>query len=146
MTIEKPNLENLRAFTEVFFGNHWKKEKLGLAPSWSAIHTDFRKIPNYDKQGVYAFVKGDEITYIGAGTSRGGGIYRGNGLSARVMKYCRWIDKSKDIYGAVDDRLKEAGAIVTIGFEQEHAYLANALEIYLISRLHPKYNYIKTGM
>ena len=141
MTVEKP-----RAFTKFFFENHWKDEKLGLAPSWSAIHTDFRKIPNCDKQGVYAFVKGDEITYIGIGTSRGGGLYRGNGLSARVMKYCRWIDKPKGIYGAVDDRLKEAGAIVTIGFEQEHAYLANALEIYLISKLLPKYNYIKVGM
>jgi len=84
MIIEKPNLENLRHFTEVFFGNHWKEEKLGLAPSWSAIHTDFRKIPNYDKHGVYAFVKGDEIIYIGVGTSRCGGLYRGNGLSARV--------------------------------------------------------------
>ena len=146
MTVLNANLENLLEYTEDFFQNHWNGEKLGLPPSWSSIHTDFRKIPNYDKQGVYAFVKDDEITYIGVGTSRGGGLYRGNGLSARVMKYCRWIDKSNNIYGPIDARLKEAGAIVTIGFEQDHAYLANALEIYLISRLQPKYNYIKTGM
>ncbi|MCL6237707.1 MULTISPECIES: GIY-YIG nuclease family protein [Acinetobacter] len=146
MTAHKAGLENLIVCTEVFFQNHWNGKKLGLPPSWSAVHTDFRKIPNYDKQGVYAFVHGNEITYIGAGTSRGGGLYRGNGLSARVMKYCRWIDKSNNIYGPIDDRLKEAGAIVTIGFEQEYAYIANALEVFLISRLKPKYNVIKTGM
>ena len=60
------------------------------------------------------------------------------------MKYCRWIDK--EIYGPIDERLKKAGAIVTIDFEQDHAYIANALEIYLISRLNPKYNFIKVGM
>lgn len=144
MTVEKANLENLLAYTDNFFQNHWNEAKLGFRTVWSAIHTDFRQIPNYDKQGVYAFVKGEEITYIGVGTSRGGGIYRGNGLSSRVMKYCRWIDK--EIYGPIDERLKEAGAIVTIGFEQDHAYIANALEIYLISRLNPKYNFIKVGM
>ena len=37
MTIEKPNLENLRAFTEVFFGNHWKKEKI----TFDAIYTGY---------------------------------------------------------------------------------------------------------
>lgn len=146
MNSQKSRLKNLIALTEIFFQNHWNEKKLGLPPSWSSIHTDFRKIPNYDKQGVYAFVKDDEITYIGVGTSRGGGLYRGNGLSARVMKYCRWIDKPNNVYGPIDVRLKEAGAIITIGFEQNHAYLANALEIYLISRLQPKYNYIKTGV
>lgn len=139
-------LQKLLEETSIFFDLHWCRDRLGNPPDWSAIHTDFRKIPNYDKQGVYAFVHGEEVTYIGAGTSRGGGKYRGNGLSARVMKYCRWIDKVNDVYGAVDVRLKEAGAIVTIGFEQDHAYLANALEIYLISKLQPKYNIVKTGM
>jgi hypothetical protein len=140
------NLDNLIKETRRFFELHWTKEIIGYPPEWSSIHTDFRKIPNYDKQGVYAFVKDYEITYIGVGTSRGGGLYRGNGLSARVMKYCRWIDKPNNIYGPIDARLKEAGAIVTIGFEQNCAYLANALEIYLISKLQPKYNIVRTGM
>lgn len=142
--MSESTLSNLILNTQAFFKIHWNETILGMPPQWSAIHNDFRKIPNYDKQGVYAFVKGEEITYIGVGTSRGGGIYRGNGLSARVMKYCRWLDK--ETYGPIDERLKDAGALVTIGFEQEHAYLANALEIYLISKLQPKYNYIKVGM
>lgn len=116
-----------------------------MPPRWSAINSNFSKsIPNYDKQGVYVFVKENEITYIGVGTSRSFGRYKGNGLSVRVMKYCRWIDK--ETYGPVDIRLKEAGALVTIGFELEHSYIANSLEIYLISRLHPKYKFIKVGM
>lgn len=143
--VDKPNILNLLKNTDYFFRDHWNDKTLGKHPQWSNIHTNFNQsIPNYDKQGVYAFVKGDEITYIGVGTSRGSGRYRGNGLSARVMKYCRWLDK--ETYGPIDERLKDAGALVTIGFEQEHAYLANALEIYLISKLQPKYNYIKVGM
>lgn len=138
-------IENLKDQTNKFFALHWNKNLLGDAPQWSEVHTDFSKsIPSYDKQGVYAFIKEEEVTYIGVGTSRGSGRYKGNGLSARVMKYCRYIDKNT--YGPVDERLKEAGAIMTIGFEQEHAYIANSLEIYLISRLHPKYNFIKVGM
>ncbi len=53
-------------------------------------------------------MQGDEITYIGVGTSAGGGLYRGNGLSARVMKYCRWIDKLKVFMVPIDERLKRS--------------------------------------
>ncbi|EXC35659.1 hypothetical protein J472_4418 [Acinetobacter baumannii 18689] len=50
------------------------------------------------------------MTYIGVGTSRGAGRYRGNGLSARVMKYCRW-NEDKTEYIAIDPRLKDAGSM-----------------------------------
>ena len=76
---------------------------------------------------------------------RGAGRYRGNGLSARVMKYCRW-NEDKTEYIAIDPRLKDAGSIITIGFERDRAYLANALEIFLISKLQPVHNVVKVGM
>ncbi|MGE8646249.1 hypothetical protein [Acinetobacter vivianii] len=133
-------LSILHSLTQQFFEQYWNNEKLGDAPVWSNVHTNFGKIPNYDKQGVYAFVKGEEITYIGVGASKVSGQYQGHGLSNRFQKYCRWIDEANNIYGAVDERLKEAGAVSTIGFEQEHAHLAYALEIYLISRMQPLHN------
>ena len=140
-----PTINELLLSTELFFNQHWNTAELGEYPKWSDPHFNFGKIPNYDKQGVYAFVKDDLITYIGVGTSRGSGRYRGNGLSARVMKYCRW-NEDKTEYIAVDPRLKEAGSIITIGFERDTAYLANALEIFLISKLEPIHNLVKVGM
>ncbi|WP_457795249.1 hypothetical protein, partial [Acinetobacter baumannii] len=71
--------------------------------------------------------------------------YRGNGLSARVMKYCRW-NEDKTEYIAIDPRLKDAGSIITIGFERDTAYLANALEVFLISKIQPVHNVVKVGM
>ncbi|HGH3667568.1 TPA: hypothetical protein ACJK7M_003546 [Acinetobacter baumannii] len=35
---------------------------------------------------------------------------------------------------------------LTIGFERDRAYLANALEIFLISKLQPVHNVVKVGM
>lgn len=133
-------LSLLLSLTQQFFEQYWNTNTLGVAPVWSDIHTNFGKIPNFDKQGVYAFVKGSEITYIGVGASKGSGLYQGNGLSRRFQKYCKWIDETNNIYGAVDERLKDAGAVVTIGFDPEHAHLAYALEIYLISRMKPLHN------
>lgn len=46
------------------------------------------------------------------------------------MKYCRW-NEDKTEYIAIDPRLKDAGSIITIGFERDTAYLANALEVFL---------------
>ena len=100
--MEDPTLNELIRNTELFFEHHWNVDLLGTPPEWSPVHFNFGKIPNYDKQGVYAFIKGDLVTYIGVGTSRGAGRYRGNGLSARVMKYCRWNeDKTEYIPGII---------------------------------------------
>lgn len=93
--------------------------------------------PNGNKQGVYAFVKGNVVTYIGVGTSKGHGLYRGHGIGKRFQAYAKYVDGQ---YKAVDARLKEAGRAMTIGFNTEEAYLANALELYLIAKLNPKYN------
>lgn len=132
--------ENLKSLTQHFFELYWNIEKLGLPPLWSEIDNRFRPIPNYDKRGVYAFIKGTEITYIGVGAAKGSDKYPNHGLSARFQKYCNWIDEPNDIYGATDKRLIDAGSITTIGFAPEHAHLSYALEIFLIYRMQPQHN------
>lgn len=136
-------LIELQLKTIQFFNMYWNTAELGEAPTWSEKDTEFRKIPNYNKRGVYAFVKDSEITYIGVGASKvGTGKYQNHGLSDRFSRYCGWIDKPNDIYGAKDQRLKDAGAVITLGFEPEHAHLAYALENYLIDQMKPIHNKI----
>lgn len=143
MLLNTSTLEHIKFHTYKFFDAYWNTYKLGIAPTWSEIDQIFRPIPNYDKRGVYAFVKGEEVTYIGVGASKvGTGKYQNHGLSDRFNRYCGWIDKPNDIYGAKDHRLKDAGAVITLGFEPEHAHLAYALENYLIDQLKPIHNKI----
>ena len=136
------NIFVLKDLTQEFFDLYWNTEKLGCPPIWSEIDTKFRKIPNYNKQGLYAFVKDIEVTYIGVGASKVSDKYPNHGLSSRFQKYCKWIDEANDIYGAKDQRLIDAGAVITIGFEPEHAHLSYALEMFLISRIKPFHNVI----
>lgn len=78
------------------------------------------------------------VTYVGLGVSRGGGIYRARGISARLNTYSRYVDGD---YQPVDPHLKAAsGRVCTIGFEIKDAYLACALEAYLIRELKPVFN------
>lgn len=135
------NLETLKTLTQTFFKLHWNLEELGANPIWSDKDTEFRKIPNYNKRGVYAFVKGDEITYIGVGASQvKNPLYANHGLSDRFKRYVGWIDKPNNIFGVKDERLKDAGAVITLGFEPDQAYLAYALEMFLISHMKPVHN------
>ena len=132
-------VENLLVWTHHFFERHWNLPLIGIKPpKWSEptpVKEPFP--PNGNKQGVYAFVKGNIVTYIGVGTSKGSGLYRGHGIGKRFQSYAKYVDGQ---YQAVDERLKEAGRAMTIGFEIEEAYLANALELFLIAKLNPKYN------
>lgn len=132
-------LSELRVQSKLFFDLHWNEASLGIPPQWSEVFSDFVKMPNYLKAGVYAFVRGDEVVYIGVGASKGGGIYPDRGLSRRFQSYVK-IDKENNTPYIVDKRLKEAGAVVTIGFESSHAYLAYGLEAFLISKLNPIHN------
>ena len=134
---------NLAALTREFFTKHWNADAIGCAPpEWSGEYRFIGSLPNHDKQGVYAFVRGDQVTYIGVGASKGGGPYRGHGLGSRFKAYTRVID---DAHTPVDPRLVDAGAMVTIGFDVDHAYLANALELYLIGRLETEHNANRPG-
>jgi hypothetical protein len=139
-----PSLEDLIKISNQFFALHWNGELIGYnPPNWSERYTFKGSLPNYDKQGVYAFVTDDsEITYIGVGTSKGSGLYRGHGLGIRFNRYKKVIN---GVHTPIDNKLTEAGGMVTIGFNQDQAYLANALELYLLGRLETKYNRNRPG-
>ena len=135
-----PSVESLKLLTTEFFSRHWNELIIGLPfPVWSERYEFIGSLPNYDKQGVYAFVTQEgEVTYVGVGTSRGSGRYRGHGLGARFQAYSQVVN---DAHSPTDSRLKEADGIITIGFSIDFAYIANALELFLLSRLRPRYNY-----
>ncbi len=138
---DAPTLKRLREATRVFFDLHWDAAKMGgEPPEWQGpALVQKGPVPNYDKQGCYAFVSEDGIvTYVGLGVSRGDGIYRARGISARLNTYSRYVDGD---YQPVDPHLKAAsGRVCTIGFEIKDAYLACALEAYLIRELKPVFN------
>lgn len=139
--MKNPTFDNLIELTEDFFKLHWDEIQLGTPPIWSEAFSDFIRMPNYLKAGVYAFLKDKEVTYIGVGASKGGGIYPDRGLSRRFQSYVKVDKESKKPY-IVDQRLKDSGTVVTIGFESQYAYLAYGLEAFLISRLNPIHNKI----
>ena len=137
------NLDNLKFLTNGFFEKHWNIDTLKTQPpQWSERYEFIGSLPNYDKQGVYAFIKCNRVTYVGVATSKGDGRYRGHGLGKRFQAYTNVVD---DAHSPVDSRLVDAGAMITIGFEQDHAYLANALELFLIGRLEPEHNVNRPG-
>lgn len=141
-----PTVDNLKALTDKFFSLHWNdsciREK---PPAWSNRWIFHNEIPNGRKQGVYAFVdQKDMVTYIGVGTSRGSKGYEGHGIGSRFYQaYIRVIDEGK--YQPKDKRLEDAGGVMTIGFEPAQAYIANALELFLIARLNTKHNSNRPG-
>lgn len=139
-----PSFENLKEFTTEFFSRHWNEAILGSTPpAWSERYEFVGSLPNHDRQGVYAFITAKNVvTYIGVATSKGGERYRGHGLGKRFQAYTRVVDGA---HSPTDARLSEAGGMVTIGFSIEHAYIANALELFLLGRLQTEHNTNRPG-
>ena len=137
-------IEGLMRLTEKFFQLHWNDEAIGREPPLWSEPFSFKggSAPNYDKQGLYAFLKHGEITYIGVGAALGKPPYEGHGIGKRLQSYTKIIN---GVFTLTDARLADAGSIVTIGFEKEHAYLALALESYLIGRMPTIHNVNRQG-
>ena len=139
----EPTIENLQLLTSEFFQKHWNEQYLcEKHPNWSDVYRFKGSVPNHDKQGVYAFVKEEIVTYIGVGTSQGSGKYTGHGIGKRFQAYTKVVN---DAHTPADPRLIDAGAMITIGFNKSHAYLANALELFLIGRLNTEHNANRPG-
>lgn len=68
----------------------------------SEVSSDFVRTPNYLKAGIYAFVKDEEIIYVGVGASKGGGIYPDRGLSRRFQFSIRVVDREEKLPYIVD--------------------------------------------
>lgn len=127
-----------------FFKHHWNDQAIGqAAPEWSEEWQLKGSAPNHDKQGVYAFTKNGVVTYIGSGVGKGKKGYEGHGLGSRIGGYVR-VEKEGQ-YRAHDERLADAGALVTIGFPSNFGHLAIALEYYLLARMPTVHNINRPG-
>ncbi len=137
--MENATVDNLIKLTNEFFLMHWNSDIIkSKYPSWSETYRFNGSLPNYDKQGVYAFVKDETVTYIGVGASSNGtGRYAGHGLGKRFQAYSK-VEGGEHV--PTDPRLLDAGAMITIGFDPAQAYLAYALEMFLVGKIETKHN------
>jgi excinuclease UvrABC nuclease subunit len=142
MNIPTLSLEDV---TFNFFQNHWPPSA-GDNPQWSEPWEFKDSVPNNEMGGCYAWLNDqDKIIYIGVALSMGDGIYKGHSLGHRISGYWKVKkDQPVDEDGIkLYESTKEGVAkIMTIGFPEEYGYLAAALELYLIQRLHPEKNKI----
>jgi hypothetical protein len=138
------SLEMLKINTANFFDMHWNKKKiLETPPTWSEPWFLTGSAPNFNKQGVYAFIKESEVTYIGSGASKGKKGYEGHGIGARLGSYIRVVEVGQ--YRAVDPKLQDAEYVLTIGFSQGFGHIAVALEHYLLARMQTRHNKYRPG-
>ena len=133
----------LKQSTDEFFQRHWSSASLPCQrPDWKVWENFlYGSVPNHDLGGCYVLFSGDELLYVGLGASRGGGPYPNHGISRRLTKHVIESDPQR---GGDRSRLREpwnnVNAIFTIGFPNECAYLAAALEAFLIRELNPPSN------
>jgi len=137
-------LSLVKTHTADFFGMHWNSKYIRLdVPRWSEPWRLLGQMPNHDKQGVYVFVKGDFVTYIGSGVASIKGRYKGHGLGKRIYSYLRVLREGE--YYAVDSRLQDADYLITLGFPEGYGYMAIALEYYLLTKLTTEHNKNRPG-
>jgi len=130
--------EDLIACTESFFELHWRGKN---PPIWSKDWSFDGELPNHNNQGCYALFSKAQVVYIGIGIGKGTERYENNGIGYRTKRYwCLNKDKDRNTRYAPTENWKEIDVIRTIGFDPEDAYLAAALEIFLIQRLNPLRN------
>ncbi|MHA6205465.1 hypothetical protein ACXU4B_13645 [Dyella soli] len=133
-------IQSLEKKTGEFFLRHWANTGLSI-PEWQCWD-DFlhAPVPSYNLGGCYALFQGSSLIYVGSGISRGSGRYRDQGISTRMMKHVYSTDRDKPGMYKLCDKWAAVTAIFTIGFPNECAYLAVALETYLIRELGPPRN------
>ena len=145
------SIEGLKKATWEFFRAHWNLDRINKwPPCWSDRYYLVGPLPNNHLQGNYAFISKEEVVYIGVGAGRNPGRYEGAGLGSRLNKYMRVKKGGRSVpevsrpYEFIE-QWADVDSLVTIGFDREEAYLAYALEVFLISSLDPKYNSQKPG-
>ena len=136
------SIDNLELYTEEFLKLYWPKIQNEIAPKWGLQWFFNGTIPSHDKQGCYALLKNDEIVYIGSAISKGSEQYQNHGLGYRLKNYFRVNKNSPKNTNQYTQTENWEGitSILTIGFPEEHFWLAAALEIYLIKRMNPLRN------
>lgn len=148
MTIESVNFCDVQAKAAEFFHRHWPTV-LGSFPAWNDEWNLHGSMPGHDSQGIYVLMsKTGAVLYIGVGASLGDGIYIGCGLGARIKRYIR-VSKRENNETSYSPKSEWAerglSKIVTLSFEKEYAYLAYALEAYLLRELKTPFNSVRSA-
>ncbi|MDR3412040.1 MAG: hypothetical protein P4L87_14040 [Formivibrio sp.] len=138
------NKEKLEKETGIFFDRHWGGTE---KPSWNFTWNWCGSIPNHDLSGVYALFSGDRLIYIGSDHGHNHGANnKKHGIGKKLLAHVLEIAPAdSDINFIPEERWLDAAVdlVATIGFPHETAYLACALENYLIEKLDPPGNHVK---
>lgn len=132
--LSAPTFVDLQESTCRFFDRHWHAPTLGSVPPTWACWSEFKgSVPNHQYSGCYALFEGHTLTYVGLGASRGGGLYPEHGISRRLMAHVIRSDRERgDGWAKLRPGWERVTTIYTIGFPSEVAYIAPALESFLI--------------
>ena len=102
-----PTFDELEKATFHFFQRHWNAALLGTdAPCWSEKWWLDGSPPNFEKLGVYAFFRGNEVIYIGSGMRRGSGRYENHGIGTRMLNYFK--REQHGLYSLKSEKLLKA--------------------------------------
>lgn len=125
---------DLEEATNRFFQMHWNLQAIGQEPPAWISWPEFKgSVPNYQLGGCYALFEGANLSYVGVGASKGGGLYPEHGISRRLMSHVLRIDREKGSQWSKPRQGWESiTTIYTIGFTANVAHLALALETFLI--------------
>ena len=137
-------IERLQQLTREFFARHWAMGEIpGNPPDWSAPWHFRGPLPSADRQGVYALLRGDEVVYIGSGAGREAGADLEHGLRHIVRaKRGKRGSLANERPCELAERWAAQGidALLTLGLPEKYAYLALALEAFLLGDLRPEFN------
>ena len=130
------SINRLKEASNAFFKDFCKIELVNNPPEWSEKWEFKGELTNNSNKGCYAHLNGNEVVYIGLAISDSN---NGSGIGSRVSNYWKY-DKMIDGVRNYTPLVENVDSIITLPFENDDYYLAAALEIYLIQKLHPPKN------
>lgn len=150
--MKKVSFESVKNSASTFFEKHWNIAS-PARPEWNDVWAFIGGLPGGDTQGVYLLMnESDEVLYIGVGASKVGGRYSGHGIGSRASAYHCMAEGQRSVsleqrkYVPKGDWTERGLAkIVTIGFTSEYAYMAYALEAFLIRETETPHNKVRSA-
>jgi len=130
------NLDDLKKSIDAFNRRFKGPEiaELKLTEPYDIVRDHPMKWPSAESKGVYCLLDDERnLLYIGKASWKS---YIGNRLGAHLTS------DSKKPWTSIDAKSKGARFIVTVPLADEHAFMASALEEWLVTELKPERNVI----